>query len=283
MQSLLVDIAKYMLLVLKTTGFQLLTLFGPLLFLAVIINYFSRKNQALGIYVFGEKLYIYGFAVLGTAVHELGHALFAIIFGHKINEIKLFSPDSDGTLGYVNHSYNPKNYYHRIGNFFIGIGPIIFGSIVMYIFVYAILGSRIDNLLNTSFDISKLNSIETAKDAFVEFFVHIWVAIEPIYKIIMSYGWYSIILIYILYSIVSSISLSSPDIAGSKDGFFFFVGILLVVNFATIWLTSLSTSIILFFSEMMSGIYIMLILGIVLNIVFVVLLNILRIIKSILF
>ena len=282
MQDILVEFARYLLLVLKTTGFQLLTLFGPLLLFAVVINYFSRKNQNLGIYVFGEKLYIYGFASLGTAVHELGHAFFAIVFGHKVTKMKLFSPDADGTLGYVQHSFNPKNYYHRVGNFFIGIGPIIFGSIVMYIFVYAILGNRIDTLLNTSFDINALNNIGVAKDALIEFFVHVWLAVEPISKIIMSYGWYSIILIYILYSIVSSISLSPPDIEGSRDGFIFFVGILLVVNLANVWLTSFVTSIILFFSEMISEIYIMLILGIILNIIFVVILNILRIMKSIL-
>jgi len=283
MKELLVEIAKYILLVLKTTGFQLLTLFGPLLLFAVIINYFSRKNERLGMLVFGENIYIYGFASLGTAVHELGHAFFAIIFGHKVTKIKLFSPDADGTLGYVQHSFNPKNYYHRVGNFFIGIGPIIFGSIVMYIFVYAILGSRIDTLLNTSFDFGALQGVDTEKNALIEFFVHIWLAIKPISKIIMSYGWYSIILIYILYSIVSSISLSPSDIRGSKDGFMFFVGILLVVNFATVWLTNFATSIILFFSEMMSEIYIMLILGILLNIIYVILLRLLYIIKSILF
>ena len=283
MQNFIVEIAQYLFLVIKTTGFQLLTLFGPLLLFTVVINYFSRKNQMLGMYIFGENIYIYGFASLGTAVHELGHAFFAIVFGHKITQIKLFSPDTDGTLGYVQHSFNPKNYYHRIGNFFIGIGPVIFGSIVIYIFVYAILGSKIDSLLNTSFNISSLNNIDTAKEVLIDFFAHIWLSIKPISQIIMSYGWYSIILIYILYSIVSSISLSPPDIEGSRDGFIFFVGILLALNFSTIWITNFATSIILYFSNIMSEIYIMLILGIVLNIVFIIILNILRIIKSILF
>ncbi len=75
---------------------------------------------------------IYISALIGTPIHELSHALMCIVFRHKINAIKLFSPDKKGTLGYVNHSYNHRNLWHVLGNLFIGIAPLIGGAISVY-------------------------------------------------------------------------------------------------------------------------------------------------------
>lgn len=67
-------------------------------------------------------------AVLGTPVHELGHAAMCLLFGHKIIRMKLWNPRGrDGLYGYVEHSYHRKNLWARMGNLFIGMGPLFSG------------------------------------------------------------------------------------------------------------------------------------------------------------
>ena len=72
-------------------------------------------------------------AVIGTPVHELGHALMCIPFAHRITDMKLLLPPSrrSRTLGYVEHSYNRKNPWAVFGDLFISFGPIFSGIGVM--------------------------------------------------------------------------------------------------------------------------------------------------------
>lgn len=78
----------------------------------------------------------YATGLIGTPVHELSHAVMCILFGHKITEIRLFQIDTaTGVLGYVNHSYNKRNVYQRLGNYFIGVAPIVCGTALVFLVV----------------------------------------------------------------------------------------------------------------------------------------------------
>ena len=67
-------------------------------------------------------------AVVGTPVHELGHAAMCLLFCHRITDVCLWSPTAkNGVYGYVEHSYNRKNIWARLGNLFIGLGPLLSG------------------------------------------------------------------------------------------------------------------------------------------------------------
>jgi len=75
---------------------------------------------------------IYIFGIIGVPVHEFSHFIFCLLFGHKVNEVKLFSPNlQTGVLGYVTHSYNKKSIYQSIGQVFISIAPMIVGTFLI--------------------------------------------------------------------------------------------------------------------------------------------------------
>ena len=231
------------------------------------MNFISGINENLGLKIFGRKIYLYGFAWLGTAIHELGHAIFAVIFGHKITKMALFSPNpSNGSLGYVNHSYNPKNIYHNIGNFFIGIGPVIFGAVIMYSLTYLFFGSYIKTL-NANLSMNTLEDV-----AFI---------LKNMFIKLKTFGWKGVLFLYVLYSIGSSITLSKQDVQSARQGLLYFIIVLLIFNLATLWLGHEATRSIVLLSGYLTDVYAMLILSILLNILFVVFLYIINGIKSI--
>ena len=141
-----------------------------------------RKSLAK---IFGIQGYIY-LTAPGVMIHEIGHAVFCLIFRHKIVEMKLFSPEEDGTLGYVNHSYNPNSFYQRIGNFFIGTGPIWFGVAVLSLISWLLLPNEMQ--------------------------------ISDFFSLNFWGRWQSYIWLYLALTISSHITLSPPDLAGSVDG-----------------------------------------------------------------
>ena len=114
----------------------LLMSLGPLVLFAVVIHWLERFTQRRLAERFGWKSVLWT-GWLGTPVHELSHALMCHAFGHRVDEIVLFEPDPEsGRLGYVRHSYKQKNWFEEMGNFFIGIAPLVGGCIAMVILLW---------------------------------------------------------------------------------------------------------------------------------------------------
>ena len=157
----------------------------PWIAVALVMQLLSNSIRKSLAKIFGIQGYIY-LTAPGVMIHEIGHAVFCLIFRHKIVEMKLFSPEEDGTLGYVNHSYNPNSFYQRIGNFFIGTGPIWFGVGVLCLISWLLLPNEMQ--------------------------------ISDFFSLNFWGRWQSYIWLYLALTISSHITLSPPDLAGSVDG-----------------------------------------------------------------
>jgi len=120
----------------RETLVQALTLFLPLVGIGFLLHAEARFLQGRLAARFGwGSVLVTGW--IGTPVHELSHALACLVFGHRIREIALFRPDPEsGVLGYVRHTWNPRNPYASAGNFFIGLAPLAGGGAVLFLLLW---------------------------------------------------------------------------------------------------------------------------------------------------
>lgn len=132
------DIGSIALNASKISFAELIILVGVLYGFGLVLGLIEHKTLEYMSNVFG-RVGISITAIIGTPVHEIGHLIMCILFGHKVTNVKLLNLSKSSTsLGSVSHTFNYKNPYQRIGNFFIGIGPIISGvmSIVFLLWLF---------------------------------------------------------------------------------------------------------------------------------------------------
>ena len=160
--------------------------------------------------------------IIGTPVHELSHAAMCLLFGHKIKKIKLFGIDKhSGTLGFVQHSYNPKNLWHRIGNFFIGIAPVLAGSGVLLLFMRLLLPATFRNawvLLATAADGA------LTLDSVVQLFHSAFGIFKLIFDPANLKDWHLWVFLIPSVTVAIHMDLSTADIKGGWNGFLFLAG-----------------------------------------------------------
>jgi len=158
----------------------------------------------------------YVVAWLGTPIHELGHALFCLIFMHKIDEIRFFQPDQDsGTLGYVYHKWNPRNPWQVVGNFFIGIGPMVLGCAVLFALFYYLIpdsGSAWNSILADIRAIEKGSSFMAYLAVFRD---SAFAIVKLIFTLSSLALWQFWVFLYLSICVASNVRLSWADIKGS--------------------------------------------------------------------
>lgn len=169
--------------------------------------------------------------IVGTPVHELSHALMCLIFGHRIEEIKLYDPTGeDGALGYVNHAYNKKNVYHQIGNFFIGIAPIVCGSGILLILMMLLVPEVHSSVVADINDSASIFESVGSGAAYTGYLALTWKIAWDIFSFsyLLNIKWWIFIIIAIMIS--SHMELSRSDIVGGTKGFLYIAALVFITN-----------------------------------------------------
>jgi hypothetical protein len=191
-------------LVLKHTVFQFGALFGVFLAGGLVLTFLSRwTSNALGQFVY-PRFGLYLFGLIGIPVHEFSHAIFCKLFLHEVKKIKWFDAKAKGgALGSVEHAFNPWNIYHRIGHFFIGLGPTIFGPVLLAALFYLLVpsGRSVFHI-----DLTQFTSAEHAMQAVLATLLKTLSARAAL----TSVGFY--IFLYLAICISSQIELSQEDL-----------------------------------------------------------------------
>lgn len=200
-------------------------------------------------------------AFIGVPIHEISHAIACLIFGHKINEIKLLQLNGTSTLGYVNHSYSKGNVYHRIGNLFIGLAPICIGLIFCFLFTKYLFPVMDFTIFNRPI-YNELFEIKNFPDMLGFSISNLLSSVDlHIYLFTVNSGKYFLWL-FVISSIMAHIIPSASDFEGVKDGFIFLLLFfsLVIYFFGVATLNSLLLPVILSFVSMLLSFYMVVLL-----------------------
>ena len=78
-----------------------------------------------------QSLVINRLTIIGTLQHELGHAIFAVIFGARLTKFQILPDKRQGTLGQVQYITRGPRWLQNIQSTISQLGPIILGQIVL--------------------------------------------------------------------------------------------------------------------------------------------------------
>lgn len=215
---------KYLITLAQTVLIQLLGVFGIFFLFGFVLSKIEEQTHNIYRRTIGWKGILFT-AWIGTPIHELGHVFFVKLFHHKVNKISLFQPNEEtGGLGHVDHSFSKYSLYQRIGNFFIGAAPMIFGSIVLVTLLYFL--------------------VPTGKQAFLPLTAEqssIFVIIKSLKQTLFNlFAWENLtawnfwLFLYISFCIASHIAPSKKDRQGMWGGLLWLVLILILVNAITL-------------------------------------------------
>lgn len=203
---------------LKYSIFITLLVIGVFLSFGYIYSLIEKRNSQYIYSAFGNNGVLFT-GIIGTAVHEIGHLVMCLLFHHKITDFQLFNLRGykyEETLGYVSHKYNDRSLYEKAGNFFIGIGPMISGTLFIILTFKLLLPDIYYSInINSYFNHFSSISIENIIISLLSLSKSLLISLFNINSL-TNINFY--IFIYLMFSVSSHISLSKKDFENSMIG-----------------------------------------------------------------
>ncbi len=223
-----VQLLDGILFAIQNTANLIFGIIGPCIVLIILIYVFARLlNQATQT-ALGRVYCVLYFP--GCVIHELSHAFFALIFGHKITKIVLV-PSVFDPQPRVEHRFNPRNIIHMIGAFFISTGPIIVSSALIYLLVRFLLdGDIFAPISEMNFSVNLIESEREILQLLTSLFDGTKKVIANLINPENFLNWRFYIVFYAGAVLGTAAELSWEDIKFGFFGFLFLLLIMFVLN-----------------------------------------------------
>lgn len=204
----------------------LAVLLAPFIAFALVIHWLERATQVRMAERFGWRSVLWT-GWLGTPVHELSHAILCPVFCHRIEKMALFEPDKKNRrLGYVIHVYTPGNWYQELGNFFIGVAPLVGGSLTLSFFLWMFYPDAVTAAFSVAADAKNAAPWETMYQITAACFSQV----ASSTNLLSGRFW---LFCYLVLCVGSHMAPSPSDYEGASRGVIFVIGGLLVVAFVS--------------------------------------------------
>ena len=198
---------------------RFMILFGFLAIPAVGIYAVGAGLNRVYIRALGYRRAIYLTGWIGTPVHELSHALMALLFGFRLQKIQLFRPESDGTLGSVSYTLRGPGYIQEAGKFLVGLAPFLGGSCAIYILLRILVPDSAYLVLYGTNHI-----ISSATGSFLDTLVSILMALVWSFRLLFEklefLNWRHLLFFYLALAISAHMAPSRHDLGHCRTGLF---------------------------------------------------------------
>jgi hypothetical protein len=209
-------ITEDILRILELSFLEMLAFVGPVLLLGLLLGSMEKHANKYWGKSLGKTALLLT-AWIGVPVHETGHLLMCWLFRHKVTKVKLLDlKGKDGTLGYVKHTYNKNSLYQNMGNFFIGIGPIISANVFLILSMYLLLPGIFEDFTGMMLLFSSSNALGPSGFEYITgFLAGLLSGLFNLSNVSNINFW---IYVFLALGVASHMALSTADLKGATKG-----------------------------------------------------------------